>query len=244
MADAPATQKVSKTESGHARNSANFGLLITTVEGYGTKYNPTVPELAVAKLKTTRTGIDSSLLAVATADAPYKTTVNKRQEAFDGMSQLATRVSNALAVVASDRENKDAMTLVKKIRGGGKVKIEDPAQAAKGKSTSQMSYDNRVANFKALVALLGGIPTYKPNEADLKVAALNAYLDTLPGLGDAVNKAAVALAKARANRDNLLYAKGTGAVDLGLKAKKYVKSVFGSSSPEFKSISKIELKKV
>lgn len=238
----PAPKKVSKSESGHAKNAANFGLLINTVEGYGAKYNPTVPELAIAKLKTLKGNLVTTIYDVATADSPYKAAVNKRQVAFDGMSKLATRVSNALAVVGSARDCKDAKNLISKIRGSGKVKIEDPAQAAKGKSTSQMSYDNRIANFKALVILLGGIPAYKPNEADLKVAALNTYLDTLPGLGDAVNKAAVALSKARTGRDALLYGKGTGAVDLGLKAKKYVKSVFGATSPEFKRISKIELK--
>lgn len=244
MADAPATKKVSKIESGHAKNSANFGLLINTVEGYGAKYNPTVPELAIAKLKTTRNSLVSSLLAVATADSPYKAAVNKRQEAFDGMSKLATRVSNALAVVGSAREIKDANNLIKMIRGGGKAKakVADLAKDAKGISISQLSYDNRIDNFKVLAALLNVIPAYKPNEADLKVTALTAYLNTLPALGEAVNKAAVALSKARAERDVLLYAKGTGAVDLGLKAKKYVKSVFGTGSPEFKRISKIELK--
>ncbi|MDI6740135.1 MAG: hypothetical protein QME74_07205 [Candidatus Edwardsbacteria bacterium] len=145
-------------------------------------------------------------------------------------------------MAGSEREIKDAKTLVKKIKGGGQVKIEEPAQAAKGKSSSQMSYDNRVANFKALAALLNGIPAYRPNEADLKVSALNAYLDALPGLGDAVNKAAAGLSKARTERDKLLYAKGAGAVDLGLKVKKYVKSVFGAASPEYKRVSKIELK--
>ncbi|MDI6740144.1 MAG: hypothetical protein QME74_07250 [Candidatus Edwardsbacteria bacterium] len=243
MADTkPAPKKVSKTESGHAKNSANFGLLINTVEGYGAKYNPTVAELAVAKLKTLKGSLDTTIFAVASADAPYKAAVNKRQEAFDGMSNLATRVANALAVVGSDRENKDAKNLVKKIRGGGKAKVEDPAKDAEGISISQLSYDNRIANFKVLVALLNVIPAYKPNEVDLKVTALTVYLNTLPALGEAVNKAAVALSKARVERDNLLYAKGTGAVDLGLKVKKYVKSVFGAGSPEFKRISKIELK--
>ena len=244
MADAPATKKVSKIESGHAKNAANFGRLINVVEGYGAKYNPTVTELAVAKLKIMRNNIDATLLSVANAEVPYRVTVDKRQEAFDGMSKLATRVANALAVVGSEREIKDAKNLIKKIRGDGKAKVKpaDPAKDAKGNSTSQLSYDNRVANFKALVALLGGIPAYRPNEADLKVIALNAYLDNLPGLGDTVNKAAVGLSKARAERDNLLYAKGSGAIDMGLKAKKYVKSVFGAASPEYKRIAKIELK--
>ena len=67
----------------------------------------------------------------------------------------------------------------------------------------------------------------------------NAYLDKLPGLGAAVNKTALALTKARANRDQLLYAKGTGAVAISLKVKKYVKSMSGAADPAYKKLSKI-----
>jgi hypothetical protein len=246
MANSSISKNVSKSETGHAKNAANFSQLINVVEGYGVKYSPTVAELTVAKLKTLRNNIDVALTTVANAETPYRVAVDHRQDSFDGMSKLATRVLNALAVVGTEREIKDAQTLVRKIRGGGKTKpkpkTEDPAKDAKGTSTSQMSYDNRVSNFMTLVALLNGILAYKPNEADLKVASLTSYLNALPGLGEAVGKAAVALAKARASRDGLLYGKGGGAMDVGLKVKKYVKSVFGSTSSEYRRVAKIELK--
>ena len=239
MPTTTATKKVSKTESGHAKNIANFGALVNSVESMGKSYNPSVADISLANLKILKTSLDKSLPAVFAAEAPYKIAVNKRQAAFDGMSKLATRVINALAVGGSDREIKDAKGILKKIRGESAIKPEDPAQAAKTRSTSQMSYVNRVKNFKELTALLDAIPAYKPNEADLKVTALNAYLDKLPGLGVTVNKTALALTKARTDRDRLLYAKGTGALAISLKVKKYVKSMFGATTPQSKAISKI-----
>ena len=235
-------KKVSTTESGHAKNIANFGALVNSVEDIGNTYNPPTAEISLANLRLLKTSLDKTLPAVFAAEAPYKLAVNARQTSFDGMSKLATRVINSLSVVGSDREIKDAKTILKKIRGGSAIKPEDPAQAAKTRSTSQMSYDNRVSNFKELTALLAAIPAYKPNEADLKVAALNAYLDKLPGLGATVNKTALALTKARTSRDQLLYAKGTGALALSLKVKKYVKSMSGATSSAAKRIFKIELR--
>lgn len=242
MAEATATPKVSTTESGHAKNVANFGALITAVGSLGKNYQPTAVSLALKSLKTTKISIAASLADVAACEAPYRSSINKRQAAFEGMSKLATRVVNALAAVGSDKEIKDARSLARKVQGGGKLKAEDPAVAAKSKSTSQMSYDNRVQNFKSLVAYLSGIPAYKPNEKDLQIASLNKYLSALPALADDINAFADELAKARINRDKLLYAANTGAIDIGLKVKKYVKSIYGAASPEYKRISRIELK--
>ncbi len=239
-------KKTTKSESGHAKNAANFGALIATIEGYGASYKPTLAAITVAKLKSLKLEIDKSLRAVSAAAPPYKTSVNKRQEAFDGMSKLATRVLNALAVVGTAREAADARGIVNRIRGGGKskkvVKLEASSEAApKSYSSSQMSYDNRVKNFRALVDLLNGIPAYKPNEADLKTTYLNKYLDALPGMGEAVNKSLVALNNARKVRDGLLYGAG-GALGLSKKAKSYLKSLYGAASSEYKRVAKIELK--
>ena len=140
-------KKVSTTESGHAKNIANFGVLVNSVEDIGSAYNPSEAIISLANLKIIKISLDKSLPAVFAAEAPYKLAVNARQESFDGMSKLATRVINALAVGGSDREIKDAKGILKKIRGGRAIKPEDPALAAKTRSTSQMSYDNRISNF-------------------------------------------------------------------------------------------------
>jgi hypothetical protein len=43
-------------------------------------------------------------------------------------------------------------------------------------------------------------------------------------------------------RNSILYASVSGLVDVALDVKKYVKSVYGASSPQYKQVSKIEFK--
>ena len=240
---APATKKVSTSETGHAKNVANFGKACSVVEGYGSLYNPTVASITLAALRTQKTGLDGVMVKYTIAVMPFKNAVNRRQEGFDGMDKLTTRAMNALLVVGTAREIADARGMVAKIKGGGKkLKAEDAADAAKPRSTSQRSYDMRVDNFRAFVAFLAGVPAYKPNEAALQIASLNQYIGTLPALSENVNKTAAVLANARAERNKLLYAPGTGAVPVSVKVKAYVRSLYGAASPEYKRFAKIELR--
>jgi hypothetical protein len=48
---------------------------------------------------------------------------------------------------------------------------------------------------------------------------------------------------ARINRDNLLYKKGVGVVEIAQESKEYVKSVFGTKSPQYKQVSSIRFTK-
>ncbi|MBA3898837.1 MAG: hypothetical protein H0X62_01295 [Bacteroidetes bacterium] len=57
-----------------------------------------------------------------------------------------------------------------------------------------------------------------------------------------VIKATTPYSNSRINRDKTLYAPNVGLVDIAQASKKYVKSVFGSSSREFKLISGISFK--
>ena len=52
--------------------------------------------------------------------------------------------------------------------------------------------------------------------------------------------AEVAYSNARITRDNLLYSKDSGLVDVAMDVKNYVKSIFGATSPEYANVSDIE----
>lgn len=58
-------------------------------------------------------------------------------------------------------------------------------EAVVNHSASQMSYDNRLGNFGAYIAILQNVPEYNPNEADLKLVDLNATLADLQAKNDA-----------------------------------------------------------
>lgn len=245
MAETAPVKKVSQSETGHARNVANFGELAVFVETFGAIYSPANAAIALPALKTLRTSLAAVMAKVGSLAGPYKDAVNKRQEAFEGMSVLATRTLAAVIAVATPREAADAGGFVKKIRGGGKkLKTADPAVDAKPHSTSQMSFGNRLQNFRDLSDFLGNIPAYVPNEKDLKVAAINAYLNACAGTNDKLARAALAYYNARSERNKLLYGAGSGAVDISKKVKSYIKSIYGPKSPEFKRAAKIEFTKL
>ena len=52
--------------------------------------------------------------------------------------------------------------------------------------------------------------------------------------------AEVVYSNARISRDNLLYSKDSGLVDVAMDVKNYVKSIFGATSPEYANVSDIE----
>jgi hypothetical protein len=107
-----------------------------------------------------------------------------------------------------------------------------------------MSYDSRLDNFDKLIKLLTSEPEYAPNEADLKIDSLTTLYNDLSSKNTAVINATVPLNNARISRDQVLYTPLTGIVDISVDVKTYVKSIFGATSPQYKLISKLELKSV
>lgn len=110
-------------------------------------------------------------------------------------------------------------------------------------SVSQQSYDSLIDNFSKLVVCVAAEPSYIPNENDLKVTTLNTTLTNYKTLNTAVINASTPYKNAMIARNKILYLETSGLVDTALEVKKYVKSVFGATSPQYKQISKIEFKK-
>lgn len=237
-------------ESGHAKNVVNFDSLITVALSYNTSYNPSAEEIKIPALQALKTNLDNVITTVREAEAPYKNAVNARQLAFEGMSKLTTKIINALeACGVTKKEVKDGQSIAKKITGKRAKTIADKApttteptvEEVVKHSVSQLSFDSRVENFKKLLTYILGITKYTPNETELKTTTLNTYVNTLPTLNKTVDTTQNTLITARIARNKLLYNKITGAYDLSVQLKKYVKSVFGATSPEYKMISKIKL---
>ena len=100
-----------------------------------------------------------------------------------------------------------------------------------------MSFVSRIDNLDKLIKLLTSVTAYAPNEADLKVTALTTLLTDLKAKNTAVITAEAPLTNARIARNDVLYKPGTGVVDTSVDVKTYVKSVFGATSPQYKTIS-------
>jgi hypothetical protein len=239
----------STSETGHAKNVANFKELLSYLKSYGTAYNPSKASLVLTELMSLLTSANASLEAVNSAHPAYSNAVASREAAFAPLNKLVTRAVNALkATDTSDQVDSNARTLARKIQGkrssSKKTDEEKMTLAQEGReiieiSSSQMSYDNRLDNFDKFIKLLASVTLYSPNEVDLKVSTLVTVYNDLKQKNTDVVTAAIPLSNARIARNQILYKANTGLVDISVDTKTYIKSLFGATSPQYRQVSKL-----
>ncbi len=233
-------------ETGHARNVERFSQMISFVQGYGADYAPSNAAIGVAALQAKLAAANAGIDGVTSALAPWKVVVNDRQNAFEGIRKLTTRVVNSFdASGAPKNAVDDAKTFKRKIDGARAttLPVDDPntpEDESKGNSVSQQSYTQLVEHLDNLIGLLNSTGTYAPNETELQLASLTTYSTSLKGANTAVTNATTPLSNSRITRDDVMYADDSGLVALAGLVKKYVKSLYGADSPQYKQISGLE----
>lgn len=233
----------SQYETGHAKNVANLQKLIEQITVY-TDYNPPVANLEIANLQTLYTTALTKLNEVESKRNANKNAIHLRQVAYENLKPTCTKIINLLDILGITQGTLDqAKSLNKLIQGGQKRtsttegENEEPTNTV---STSRQSYTQQADNFGILLQLLATIPTYTPNENDLKIANLTPYQASLMSATQAVDQTEAELNAKLIERNNVLYADGTGLYTIAQNVKKYVKSVYGATSPEYSNVSKIK----
>lgn len=239
------------SEQGHAKNLENLKKEYHFAVSWGVKYAPTGALLDIDKIEAQIASGEASMDAIITARTPYRNNVAAAQDAFAPLNELITRIINAMkgaSIAASIIE--DAKTYTRKIKGQRRTPKpkDDPNspdfdESEKANSVAQLSRTNRIENFEALLDLLGSQSLYNPNESDLKLTALSAYLADLKAKTEAVQESFVNLSNKYAARDAIFYDEETGIVTVGGLFKRYVES-FGRNSAEWKQIKGLKLKKI
>lgn len=238
----------STSETGHAKNVANFQNLIEFVTAYGATYNPSKNSLKLPQLIALKATADAKLANTITINTQYNNATNERQAAFSGLKALATRLVNALQITDASAETiGNAKSFNKKMQGkrasASQTTTDPNAPAPTTISTSQQSYDQLIQHLAGLTAVLAAEPSYAPNETDLQVATVQAKIAELTAKNNAVSAAYANISNARIDRNETLYNPENGLVETALDVKKYVKSIFGSSSPQFAQIKGIVFSK-
>lgn len=214
-------------EVGHNKNVANFKSLYKILEEMGPLYNPTKPSIQMTELVNMHNQL-LGLVAVFNEKNPlYKNAVAEREVNMQPFSKLITRVYRSFkASSESEPDIENVQSMARQLRGMKKPKNINPEeQSSESISTSRMSYDNRTANFEALIAFLETKPEYMPNEDDLKIVNLKAFNQLQGTLNESVNETANALDTARTARNRLLYKMPNGAVALADNVKDYLVSL-------------------
>ena len=238
----------SVSETGHAKNVANLQDLISFVTGYGATYNPTKNALKLPQLTALATASQTSLADVVTKNTTFNNKVNERVVAFSSLKSLSTRLINALQTTDATTEKvADAKLFNKKLQGIRAKAVTTPpdpnAPAPTTISTSQQSYDQQIQHLAGIISVLQSETTYAPNENDLKIVTLTAKQTDLTAKNNAVATAYTNVSNSRISRDTNLYAPTTGLFDIATEVKKYIKSVYGATSPQFAQVKGIEFTK-
>lgn len=237
----------STSETGHAKNVANFQTLIEFVIGYGTAYNPSKQSIQLPALLALKDSGDAEMADTLLKKNTYKNKVVERQLAFSNVETLAARLVNALEVTdASEGSIKNAKSFRQKILGKRatppKESTDPNTPDPKTNSVSQKSFDQITEHLSGLKTVLEAEPSYAPNEAELQVATISAKIQDLRAKTTAVNKALSELSTSRISRDKILYTNENSIYETATDVKKYIKSVFGATSPEFKQVKGIQIK--
>lgn len=239
----------STSETGHAKNVANFQDLIEFVTGYGATYNPSKNSLKLPQLITLKASADANLVDVITKNTNYNNKVNERIIAFSGLKAYSTRLVNALQTTDATAETiGNAKTFNRKMQGkkasSMQTQTDTNTPAPTTISTSQQSYDQLIQHLAGLKSVLEAETSYTPNETDLQVATIQTKIDSLTAINTAVATAYASISNSRIARNETLYSSSTGLVETANEVKKYIKSVFGASSPQFAQVKGIEFKKL
>ena len=238
----------STSEVGHAKNVANFQDLIEFVTGYGANYNPSKTSLQLPQLVALKTTADTKLNVVILKNTAFNNKVNERMIAFSDIKPLATRLINALQTTdASSQTIQDAKGFNRKLQGKRASSAQTPtdpnAPAPNTISSSQQSYDQVIQHLTGLKAVLDAEPSYAPNEADLKVTTIQTKIDDLNIKNTKVATAYTDVSNSRIARNETLYTTQNNVFETAAEVKKYIKSVYGATSPQYDQVRAIKFKK-
>jgi len=239
----------SRSEMGHAKNVANFDVLIAFILSYLDVFKPSKSSIQLTSLQKVSQNAKNAMKVVNDAFSAKSGAIAARKVVFAPFSKLITRVINSLeSTDTSSVVDDQARTIVRKLQGSRatpkktaeeKKVLEAEGKVVNEKSSAQMGFDDRVANFDKLISLLASISLYAPNEPELQVAGLIAHYNDLKTLNDAVVNTNQVYDNAMLLRHEIFYQDNTGLVDLALDTKSYIRSLFGATSPQYRQISKL-----
>lgn len=238
-------------ETGHVKNITAFEQLIGICRGFGPAYNPANPSLAIPQLQTLFTAVTGMAAQVRERETASTNSTDIREDVVNGAKTYARQVVNALSVLGvSAAKLENAKDLLKKMDGKRLTDLPDPppdadpnAKPVVIRSSAQTSYDNFMEHFAKLAELVKSEPGYKPNEPELTHAGINAKMDELQAVNKVAMDADISKADIYFQRFQLMYRDVVGMVDIANAVKRYVKSVFGPSSPQYRQLSKLVFRK-
>lgn len=240
-----------KLINSHAQIVANFKQLINGCVSLGPIYNPSRANLQISELWALHANAEKALQNVHAALVDYSRVTNERELVFKKVKPLAVRIVSMFELTdALPQTGDDARAIKRKLVGkrASSVLIPDTHTAEVGakrvrrSSVSQQSYVMLTEHFETLLMLVASEPSYNPNEEDLKIKSLQAFLLELRAKNDAVIQTSTRLFLARTARNRIMFDKRTGLTDVAATIKTFTRSRFGYRSTQAKELLKMSVR--
>jgi len=226
----------------NAKNVEAFEKLMGYCTGYAGKYNPGQQNLQVNALATLLNNAQQKIHDVRMAEIALDRAKRSRIELHKALGPMATRVMSALAALQlSDTTLADARAVVRKIQTSRKAKEEEPVPTADEPVAPKRvargrDYTSRVNHFAFLVRFVEQVPGYVHNDPALSVKGLRQMLANLQQAQTDFAASEVRLTEARIARQAVLYSGAQSLVATAKAVKRYVQSLFGFTSDEFRAV--------
>lgn len=239
------------SETGHAKNLANFNELITLVKSFEEQYNPIADNLKIAALEAQAKKAEEVLSKLKEAETVSKQATATLQSEFKTLNTFTSRIMGLLISSGAKSSSIDeARSIQKKIVGNNTKKKKtdtqeaSPTETKETRSTSRQSYDSRLDSFEKLVTVLQNIPEYTPFEDEFKIKALQFKIKAMKEAIQTNDNKEALRSQMMTERNNLLYTDDIGLVSVANKIKAYIKAIFGGvKSTQYKTASKIRFTK-
>ncbi len=236
-------------ETGHAKNVSSFALMIALCTGYGGDYDPTNAMIQLGQLNLALTAAQAGLDDVQLKIAPWKNGVADRENIYAGIRPRTTQILAAFDACGADKNKVDNLrTYHRQVHGARATALPEddpgtPENEAAGNSVAHLSYVQIAEAFGQILAILAAEPLYIPNETHLTLVTNTALHAAMEAANVSVTAEAVPLSNSRISRNEALYADTTGILDRAALVKKYVKSLYGATSPQYAQVSGLEFKR-
>ena len=240
---------MSTNQTAHEQNLVNLGIVIARIDKFKSDYNPSRTDLNYTSLNQLKIRGETAISTVTLAELDFKNSSSTRTDSLETIDCLITRAIQTLRNSgASEQIIAQGETMVCDIRGLRMTAINrlndlNLSGNSNAESMHLARYSNtidcKIRNLNKLIRFLSHIPAYDPIESDLTIASLDNKLTKLKIANQEYGVADAALDGARWSRNVLFYKTDTGIVDIAQSVKSYVKSVFGSNSPQYKGISEL-----
>lgn len=240
----------------HIKNVDAYSRLVSLCTGYGGKYNPGQQNLKLKAMRALLDQAQSSLQDVKQTKTDYNNATNEREILFDEMLKRVTPVVNLLkSSGASALTVKDAYGYARLIKGKlaksrppvpsteSDEAQENPEKSVRQRSFTQQSYVSKTGHFGWLVKTLESQAIYQPNEPELQVDSLKMLLAKAQEANSKVATTYQAWARARMERNRILYTADEALYGNARAVKDYVSAIYGTQSEAYRQLTRIRFTK-